>query len=117
MAVTKQVSSQIVSQREQTWRINFEIPAGGTPSIQIYREKVGLDAEGNVVGQPIQSYTAVNRTFEAVAEEIATFDDGSEMTFGDVVEALSVFGDKWAEEDANAPAPGQQPPPPEADAA
>jgi hypothetical protein len=107
MAVTKQVDSQIVSQREQTWRINFEIPAGGEPSVQIYRETVGLDAEGNVVGQPQQTYTAVNRTFASVEEEIATFDDGSEMTFGDVVEALSVFGDKWAAEDALAPT--QQP--------
>lgn len=115
MAVTKQVSSQIVSQREQTWRINFEIPAGGTPSIQIYRETVGLDAEGNVVGQPQQTYTAVNRTFASVEEEIATFDDGSEVTFGDVVEALQAFGDKWAQEDLANP-PGQ-PPAPEADAA
>jgi hypothetical protein len=116
MAVTKQVSNQIVSQREQTWRINFEIPAGGTPSIQIYREQVGLDAEGNPVGKAQQSYAPINRTFEVVEEEIATFDDGSEVTFGDVVEALSVFGDKWAEEDASAP-PQQPAPPPEADAA
>lgn len=113
MAVTKQVSSQIVSQREQTWRINFEIPAGGTPSIQIYREQVGLDAEGNQVGQPMQSYKAINRNFADVEEEIATFDDGSEVTFGDVVEALSVFGDKWAEEDASAPTQQPAPPPTE----
>lgn len=115
MAITKQVSSQIVSTREQTWRINFELPPVGEPAIQIYREQVGLDAEGNVVGQPIQSYTPVNRNFADVEEEIATFDDGSEVTFGDVVEALQAFGDKWAQEDLANP-PGQ-PPAPEADAA
>jgi hypothetical protein len=104
MAVTRQVESQIVSQREQSWRINFEIPAGQPPSIQIYREVVGLDAEGNQVGQPQQSYTAVNRTFEQVQDEIVTFDDGSEIAFSDVVEALSVFGDKWAQEDLSKPA-------------
>jgi len=106
MAITKTVANTIVSAREQTWRINFEIPANGTPAIQIYRETVGLDAEGNVVGQPMQTYTPVARNFADVEEEIATFDDGSDVTFGDVVEALQVFGDKWATEDADKPPPG-----------
>ena len=109
MAVTKQVTSQIVSQREQSWRVNFELPAGGQPSIQIYREVVGLDAEDNIVGKPQQSYTPVNRTFEAVADETVTFDDGSEVAFSDIVEALSAFGDKWAQEDADAPPAGAPP--------
>lgn len=102
MAVTKQVTNQVVEQREQSWRINFEMPSSGSPSVQIYREVIGLDAEGNVVGRPQQSYTAVNRTFEAVQDEVATLEDGSELTFADLVEALSVLGDKWAEEDATA---------------
>jgi hypothetical protein len=106
MAVTNPVQGQIVAQREQTWRINFELPAGGEPSVQIYREVVGLDADGNSVGQPVQSYTAVNRTFAAVANEIATLQGGYEISFGDIVEALSIFGDGWAAEDAAAPPPG-----------
>jgi hypothetical protein len=115
MAITRQVQSQITEQREQTWRINFELPAGGAPSIQVYRETVGLDAEGNPVGKPQQNYTPVNRAFEAVQEESVTFDDGTEISFADIVEALSEFGDRWAQEDADKPAtqPGMPPPAPE----
>lgn len=112
MAITKQVATDIVSQREQTWRINFEIPPEQPPSIQIYRETVGLDSEGNTVGKPQQSYMPINRNFADVEEEIATFDDGSEVTFGDILEALQVFGDKWAQEDAENP-PGIPMPPPD----
>jgi hypothetical protein len=111
MAVTKQVTSQVVSQREQTWRINFELPSGGEPSIQLYRETVPLDAEDNAVGPPIQSYIAVNRRFVDVEEETVTFDDGTEIAFRDIVEALSELGDKWAAEDAEAPPPASPPPP------
>jgi len=103
MAITKQVANEIVAQREQTWRINFEIPQGQPPSIQIYREIVGLDAEDNPVGKPQQSYMPVARNFADVEEETATFDDGSEVTFGDILEALQVFGDKWAQEDYDNP--------------
>jgi hypothetical protein len=116
MAITKQVTTQIVSLREQTWRINFEIPHGNAvPSIQVYRETVGVDAEGNAVGNPQQNYKAVTRTFEAVADEVAPV---SGIAFGDIVEALSEFGDKWAQEDADKPAelpPGMPPPAPEVD--
>lgn len=111
MAITKNVTSQITSQREQTWRTNLETPAEGTRSVQIFRELVGLDAEGNQVGQPQQSYMPINRLFDSVAEETITFDDGTEIAFQDIVEALSAFGDKWAQEDLENP-PGQPPAPP-----
>ena len=107
MAITKQITEQIVSQREQTWRINFEVPSNGTPpSIQIYREVVGLDAGGNVVGQPRQNYTPINRNIADVESEITTVDDSEfEITVGDIVEALAKFGDSWAQEDAEKETP------------
>lgn len=105
MAVTKQINTTATALREQTWRINFELPPEGDPSVQIYRETVAIDDAGTVVGKPQQSYQAVNRTFAAVEGEIADC-SGYEITFADVVEALAIFGDRWAQEDADAPPTG-----------
>jgi hypothetical protein len=104
MAVTKTIENNAVAVREQSWRINFEMPNGGAPSIQIYRESVPLDASGNAVGKPQQNMTPVTRTFKEVATEYVNI-DGQNISFDNIVEALAEFGDMWAQDDAANPAP------------
>ena len=99
MAVNVPVSAQPASMQESTWRTNLETPAGGTHSIQFYRETVGLDASNNVVGQPQQNVTPVSRNFEDVNEETADLASGNRITFAEVVEALSKFADDWSTAD------------------
>jgi hypothetical protein len=98
MAVSVPVSEQPSSMQESTWRTNIETPSTGTHSIQFYRETVGLDASGNVVGTPQQNMQPVSRNFEDVNEETADLASGNRITFAEVVEALAQFGDRWSTE-------------------
>lgn len=111
MAISIPITEQPSSMQESTWRTNLETPAGGAGSIQFYRETVGLDGNGAVVGQPAQNMQAISRQFDAVNEETADLASGNRITFAEVVEALAQFSDRWATADKEAGVGGSEPPP------
>lgn len=99
MAISVPITEQPSSMQEGTWRTNLETPSSGVHSVQFYRETVGLDGSGNVVGAPQQSAIAITRQFDDINEETADLASGNRITFAEVVEALAQFSDRWATED------------------
>jgi hypothetical protein len=108
MAIMRPITEQPAEERESTWRTNLETPFGGTHSIQLYRETVPVDGNGDPIGKPVQSLTGVHRSFDAVNEETVEISAGR-VTFADLVDGLSQLADRWAEEDASKPPAGPNP--------
>jgi hypothetical protein len=121
MAITAPIANPAVTETRRTSRATIEVQRNAPGEFAVYREKLGLDAEGNVVWVE-QNQVAVRRGFAQIAEETVTLGDGTELTGDDVVEALSKMFDRWADEDAGsaaqpasppmAPSPMMAPPPP-----
>jgi len=120
MAITAPITTQAVTETRRTSRATIEVQRNAPGEFAVYREKLGLDAEGNIVWVE-QNQVAVRRGFAQIAEETVTLSDGTELTGNDVVEALSKMFDRWADEEAAnaaqpaapmAPAPMMAPPPP-----
>lgn len=98
MAITAPISTRPVTEVRRTARASIEVPRSGPQEFVIYREKVLLDdAEAVVFVEPNQ--VAVRRRFDAIGEEAVTLDDGLEITGDQLVEALSKYFDRWADED------------------
>lgn len=110
MAITEPIANPAVNETRRTSRATIEVPRNSVGEFAVYREKLGLDAEGNVVWVE-QSQVAVRRGFAQIAEETVTLGDGTELTGQEVIEALSVLFDRWGDEEA---ANGAQPAPPQA---
>ena len=121
MAITAPIANPAVTETRRTSRATIEVQRNAPGEFAVYREKLGLDAEDNVVWVE-QNQVAVRRGFAQIAEETVTLGDGTELTGNDVVEALSKLFDRWADEDAAnavqpapppmAPMPMMAPPPP-----
>jgi hypothetical protein len=119
MAITERIANPAVDETRRTSRASIEVPRNAPGEFAVYREKLGLDAEGNVVWVE-QSQVAVRRGFAQIAEEIVTLEDGTELTGAEVVEALSKMFDRWGDEEAakqapvmpSEPTPMMAPPPP-----
>lgn len=103
MAVTREVTSNIVSEEDRTWRATLETPVSGDYSITVHRHTVSRDAQGNAVGEPVRA-ADVTRAAEAILSETVTITlpNGNQATVSAlaVMLALPEFFDKWAKEDA-----------------
>lgn len=110
MAITRPITATAIEEEERTWRANIETPRGQEAAwaIQIYRETVQKDSEGNYLNA-IQSMTPVVRLAEAVAGERVTLSDSTELQVSSLYEALMILFDRWAEEDSAAGAGGPNP--------
>ena len=102
MAIMRPITERPTEERESTYRALFETPATGSRWVQFYRETVAVDGDGNPVGRPVQDPMAVNRMFDAVQDETVEISAGR-VTFMDLVDGLSQFADRWAQEDHDKP--------------
>jgi len=102
MAIMRPITEQPASMKERTWRTNIETPSTAPYSIQFYRETIPVDADENPVGKAVQEQIGVNRLFDAVAEETVEIATGR-VTFLDLIDGLSQFADRWADEEYNKP--------------
>lgn len=117
--------TEVATREERTWRANIETPVNGNYAIQVYREIVDKDDEGNVLNVTKKA-GVVERAAAAIASESVTLPSGGgTVTAAQILGALPLFFDRWATEDAEAaaaaavpvvPAPpeGGEPPLPQA---
>lgn len=104
MAITERIANPAVEETRRTSRASIEVPRNAPGEFAVYREKLGLDAEGNVVWVE-QNQVPLRRGFAQIAEETVTLGDGTELTGQEVIEALSVLFDRWGDEEAAKQAP------------
>lgn len=101
MALSRPVRNVPVAEQERTWRANLETPRDGRYSIQVYREVVQVDANGNAMGQALRKPAFIHRDAAAIASESVEV-NGATVSASLVLAALPRFFDRWAEEDAAA---------------
>jgi hypothetical protein len=96
--------TDVATREERTWRANIETPVGGNYAIQVYREIVDKDGDGNVLNVTKKA-GVVERAAAAIAEESVTLPSGGgTVTAAQILGALPLFFDRWATEDAEAAA-------------
>lgn len=98
MAVERPITNAPVVEEERTWRANIETPRGGNYSIQIFREVVQKDSEGNVVA--VRQLTAPVHRMAAAIQTESVMVGGNVVPATLILAALPLFFDRWAEEDA-----------------
>lgn len=93
-------SKRPVKLEERTWRANIETPRGRPYSIQIFRQRTKLDEDGAAVGESQLLAVPIRRAARAIAGESVVLRGGVTITAAQIMEALPIFFDRWAEEDA-----------------
>ncbi len=112
MAITTPITEAPTAMLERSWRMNVELPDDENISLQIYRESVPVDGSNNPVGKGTQNYAPVNRTLAEAGEETVRLEDGTTLSLAQIVEALDLFGDQWAEGDKEGGGETPSEPPP-----
>jgi len=94
---------------QHLWRVNFELPKFGPWSVHAYAKDMHIH-NGKAIGETQKS--TISRTlFDAdgnpttVCNETVTLADGTVISMAQIIEAGSLFGDKWRIEDDAAEQP------------
>lgn len=92
---------------DRTWRVNFETPKGGVYSVQAYRQQIHKASDGGIIGKVntgnvTRDLVDFDGNPTAVMAETVTLADGTVISMAQILEAGSLFGDKWAQEDVSA---------------
>lgn len=99
-----------VNRQVRTWRTNIESAYGTVPSVTAFRETLQINEADQTVLSKVPS-GQIQRSFsDAVANgDKVTLSDGTVLSIAQMAEAIPVFIELWAAQDAAAPKPANQP--------
>lgn len=98
MRISRTETVTATMRKERTSRATIQTPRNGAYNAWIYREEQLLAADGSVLSAR-EIDKPVHRLASAIAGENVTLADGTVITAAQIMEALPLFFDRWAEED------------------